>query len=310
MSRLLIGKTVSAALLPSLQNQASLLKEKGVEPVLALIRIGNRLSDVRYQTSIQKRCSSIGITCRPQILPENCRQQDLLRLIRQVNQDMSIHGCLIFRPFPLAFDDALIRASLAPEKDVDGITDASLAGLFTGAPTGYSPCTAAACMEILDHYDIPVKGRDVVVIGSSLVIGRPVAMEFLKREATVTICHIRTKDVGKYCRSADIIVSAAGAGTWLPPPWSVQDRPSSMWASTLQKTGESAAMWIFPTYPLLWTPSPRFPAASVPSLQPYWPGMYWKQLKKHPDRSWSLAAHPLKMDKRMTAAKRHCPSIS
>lgn len=210
MSRLLIGKTVSAALLPSLQNQASLLKEKGVEPVLALIRIGNRLSDVRYQTSIQKRCSSIGITCRPQILPENCRQQDLLRLIRQVNQDMSIHGCLIFRPFPPAFDDALIRASLAPEKDVDGITDASLAGLFTGAPTGYSPCTAAACMEILNHYDIPVKGRDVVVIGSNLVIGRPVAMEFLKREATVTICHIRTKDVGKYCRSADIIVSAAG----------------------------------------------------------------------------------------------------
>ena len=95
MSRLLIGKTVSAALLPSLQNQASLLKEKGVEPVLALIRIGNRLSDVRYQTSIQKRCSSIGITCRPQILPETCRQQDLLRLLRQVNQDMSLHRLLM-----------------------------------------------------------------------------------------------------------------------------------------------------------------------------------------------------------------------
>ena len=281
MSRLLIGKTVSAALLPSLQNQASLLKEKGVEPVLALIRIGNRLSDVRYQTSIQKRCSSIGITCRPQILPENCRQQDLLRLIRQVNQDMSIHGCLIFRPFPPAFDDALIRASLAPEKDVDGITDASLAGLFTGAPTGYSPCTAAACMEILDHYDIPVKGRDVVVIGSSLVIGRPVAMEFLKREATVTSGQ---KMWGSTAGPLTSSFPPPAAGTWLPPPWSVQDRPSSMWASTLQKTGESAAMWIFPTYPLLWTPSPRFPAASVPSLQPYWPGMYWKQLKKHPDR--------------------------
>lgn len=210
MKQLLAGKDVSAALLPRLQEKARALKARGIVPTLAAIRLGTRMSDVRYETNAKKRCEKIGIAFRSFVLPEGSSQKELLQTIRKVNQDLSIHGCLIFRPFPKDFDDALIRASLSPDKDVDGITDSSLAGIFTGTDIGFPPCTAAACMEILDHYGIDVRGKDVVVIGASLVIGRPVAMEFLKREATVSICHIRTKDVKKYCRQADIIVSAAG----------------------------------------------------------------------------------------------------
>lgn len=210
MHTLLSGKDVATDLLPSLQARALALKEKGITPTLATIRLGSRISDVRYEKSAQKRCEKAGIAFQPFVLPEGSSQNELLQTIRKVNQDLSIHGCLIFRPFPPDFDDALIRAALSPEKDVDGITDVSLAGLFTGTKTGYAPCTAAACMAILDHYRIPVQGKDVVIIGASLVIGRPVAMEFLKREATVSICHIRTRSVKAYTEKADIIVAAAG----------------------------------------------------------------------------------------------------
>lgn len=210
MTTLLAGKDVSAALVPKLQERTQKLKSQGILPTLATIRIGERLSDMRYESSAKKRCEKAGIAFRSFVLPAHCSQNELLQTIRKVNQDLSIHGCLIFRPFPPDFDDALIRASLAPDKDVDGITDSSLAGLFTGTPVGFPPCTAAACLAILDHYKIPVFGKDVVIIGASLVIGRPVAMEFLKREATISLCHIHTRDIKKYCQQADIIVSAAG----------------------------------------------------------------------------------------------------
>ena len=175
-----------------------------------MVRIGEHLSDVRYEKSAKNRCAKIGIATESYVLPPEASQDQLVAVIRQINNDASIHGCLIFRPFPPSFDDAYVRSCLDPRKDVDGITDTSLSGLFTGSFTGFTPCTAAACMHILDTYRIPVTGKDVVVIGASLVIGRPVAMEFLKREATVSICHIKTKDVKHYCQQADIIVAAAG----------------------------------------------------------------------------------------------------
>ena len=132
MHTLLSGKDVATDLLPSLQARALALKEKGITPTLATIRLGSRISDVRYEKSAQKRCEKAGIAFQPFVLPEGSSQNELLQTIRKVNQDLSIHGCLIFRPFPPDFDDALIRAALSPEKDVDGITDVSLAGLFTG----------------------------------------------------------------------------------------------------------------------------------------------------------------------------------
>lgn len=210
MAQILSGKEVAAQLTAHLTEEVEKLKQQGIVPKLALVRIGEHLSDVRYEKSAKNRCAKIGIATESYVLPPEASQDQLVAVIRQINNDASIHGCLIFRPFPLSFDDAYVRSCLDPRKDVDGITDTSLSGLFTGSFTGFTPCTAAACMHILDTYRIPVTGKDVVVIGASLVIGRPVAMEFLKREATVSICHIKTKDVKHYCQQADIIVAAAG----------------------------------------------------------------------------------------------------
>ena len=210
MAQILSGKEVAAQLTAHLTEEVEKLKQQGIVPKLALVRIGEHLSDVRYEKSAKNRCAKIGIATESYVLPPEASQDQLVAVIRQINNDASIHGCLIFRPFPPSFDDAYVRSCLDPRKDVDGITDTSLSGLFTGSFTGFTPCTAAACMHILDTYRIPVTGKDVVVIGASLVIGRPVAMEFLKREATVSICHIKTKDVKHYCLQADIIVAAAG----------------------------------------------------------------------------------------------------
>ena len=210
MAQILSGKEVAAQLTAHLTEEVEKLKQQGIVPKLALVRIGEHLSDVRYEKSAKNRCAKIGIATESYVLPPEASQDQLVAVIRQINNDASIHGCLIFRPFPPSFDDAYVRSCLDPRKDVDGITDTSLSGLFTGSFTGFTPCTATACMHILDTYRIPVTGKDVVVIGASLVIGRPVAMEFLKREATVSICHIKTKDVKHYCQQADIIVAAAG----------------------------------------------------------------------------------------------------
>lgn len=210
MTQIFSGKEVAAQVSSQLADQVLALKAENIFPKLAIVRIGERLSDVRYERGALNRCAKLGIEVQVHALPEQATQKELMDVIHTINGDNSVHGCLLLRPFPKGFDDAYIRGSLAPEKDVDGITDASLAGLVTGTPTGFSPCTAAACMAVLDHYHIPVEGKNVVIIGASLVIGRPVAMEFLKREATVTICHIKTKDVGLYTRTADIIVAAAG----------------------------------------------------------------------------------------------------
>src|SRR5699024_12030830 len=114
-------------------------------------------------------------------------------------------GCLLFRPLPAQMDDRAVRAALAPEKDVDGITDASLAGVFTGSGVGYAPCTAQACVDILDHYGIPLEGKRVTVVGRSLVVGKPAAMLLDRKNATVTMCNSRTQGLEQLCRQADVL---------------------------------------------------------------------------------------------------------
>ena len=130
--------------------------------------------------------------------------------IRQINEDDTIHGCLMFRPLPNKSDEAEACTLLAPEKDVDCMTSGSLASVFTGKGAGYPPCTAEACVELLDHYGIPLRGKRVAVIGRSLVIGKPVSMMLQSRDATVTMCHTKTVDMPAVCRNAEIIIAAAG----------------------------------------------------------------------------------------------------
>jgi len=212
MAKRLLGKEVNEALVASLQARAAALKEKGVIPTLAILRLGENPSDLSYEKGATKRAEEIGVAIKNFILPEASTKEEVLAVIDQINADDSIHGCLMFRPLPkhLKADQDEICNRLAPKKDVDSMTHMSNAGVFEGQDLGYAPCTPAACMEILDHYGIDCKGKKAVVIGRSLVVGKPAAMMLMQKNATITICHTRTVDPAAICREADIIISAAG----------------------------------------------------------------------------------------------------
>ena len=212
MAKRLLGKEVNEALVASLQNRTAALREKGVVPTLGIIRLGENPSDLSYEKGATKRAEEVGVAVKNYILPETATKEEVLAVIDEVNADASVHGVLMFRPLPkhLKADQDEICNRLAPAKDVDSMTHMSNAGVFEGQALGYAPCTPAACMEILDHYGIDCKGKNAVVIGRSLVVGKPAAMMLMAKNATVTVCHTRTVDPAAICREADIIISAAG----------------------------------------------------------------------------------------------------
>ncbi|NCE63975.1 bifunctional 5,10-methylenetetrahydrofolate dehydrogenase/5,10-methenyltetrahydrofolate cyclohydrolase [Pseudoflavonifractor sp. 524-17] len=210
MATILSGKEVAAALNDSLVQRTRKLTEQGVTPTLAIVRVGTREDDLSYERGAMKRCEKIGVAVRHFVLDAGTTQGELLNVIDQINRDTGIHGCLLFRPLPKHIDDETVRRALAPAKDVDGITDGSLAGVFAGTKQGFPPCTAQACMEILAHYGYDLTGKKVTVVGRSLVVGKPVAMLLLQKHATVTICHTRTADMPAVCREAEVLVVAAG----------------------------------------------------------------------------------------------------
>ena len=210
MSKLLLGKPVADAMTEDLSQRVDALKAAGVTPVLAIVRVGERPDDLSYERGVTKRAQSVGVDVRPFVLDEEAGQQQLEAVIRQVNEDSSIHGCLMFRPLPAHLDEDAACALLASEKDVDAISPAALAGVFADLQGAFAPSTAVACMKVLDHYDIDPAGKKVVVIGRSLVIGKPVAMLLLARNATVTICHSRTRDLVETVREAEIVICATG----------------------------------------------------------------------------------------------------
>lgn len=210
MAEIWKGAPVAAALTERLIPRAQALAEKGVTPTLAIVRVGERPEDLSYERGALKRCEKVGIAVRQYLLTSEATQTDLMEVIEEINRDDSIHGCLMFRPLPKHMDEQAACAALSPAKDVDGITAGSLAAVFSGSGAGYPPCTAQACLEILDHYGYELKGKRAVVVGRSLVIGKPVSMLLLGRHATVTICHTRTADLAAECRRAEVLVAAAG----------------------------------------------------------------------------------------------------
>ena len=210
MATLFKGAEVNAALNERIKNDVEALKARGIEPKLGIVRVGERPDDLSYERGAVKRAESIGVAVEKFLLPADVEQDKLLDTIRAINADDKIHGVLLFRPLPKHLDENLICNTLAPEKDIDGITDLSNAGIFTGKELGFAPCTPSACMEILEHYGVDCKGKKAVVIGRSLVVGKPAAMMLIKRNATVTVCHTRTVDMPAVCREADILIVAAG----------------------------------------------------------------------------------------------------
>ena len=210
MAEILKGKPAADALNEKIVNEVNLLSKINIRPALAIVRVGSKPDDIAYERGAVKRCEKTGAAVRAITLPEDVSQSRLVEAIQKLNEDRSVHGILLLRPLPAHINDDLIRNTLAPEKDVDGITDGSLAGVFVGTDLGFPPCTPQACMEMLDYYGVEVKGKNVVVIGRSTVVGKPAAMMLTKRHGTVTICHTRTVDLPGVCRQAEILIAAAG----------------------------------------------------------------------------------------------------
>ena len=209
---LLKGKPVADVIKEKTARLAEELMEKDVVPTLGILRIGENGSDIAYENSAVKIASSVGVHVEKYIMSEKSETEDVLDVLKVMNEDDNIHGILMFRPLPAHLDEELIRNHINTTKDVDGISDASVGGLFTGNMTGFPPCTAEAAMMVMEHYGIELSGKRAVVIGRSLVVGKPAAMMMMDRNATVTICHSRTKpeDLKEICQTADIIGSAAG----------------------------------------------------------------------------------------------------
>ena len=210
MANVLLGKPVIDALKVELTRRIAVLAARDIAPTLAIVRVGERPDDLSYERTALKRAENLGVTVRKFELPENVSQDELLSVISLVNSDESIHGCLMFRPLPPHLDEDAACEALDPSKDVDGIGRGALASVFMGRGAGFAPCTASACMEVLDSYGISLAGKKAVVVGRSLVVGRPMAMLLLERNATVTMCHTHTADLAATVRDADIVVFATG----------------------------------------------------------------------------------------------------
>jgi len=212
MAKLLLGKEVNTALNVRVLDRCRALRETGIVPTLAIVRCGERPDDLSYERGAKKRAELLEVAVRSIVLSESVTEEELLARMDELNADASVHGVLLLRPLPkhLRSAEERICNRLDPKKDVDGMTDASMAGVFLGKEQGFPPCTPAACMEILAHYGIECAGKRVLVIGRSPVVGKPAAMMLLKEHATVTVAHTKTKDLPALAKQADIILSSAG----------------------------------------------------------------------------------------------------
>ena len=211
MPEILDGRTVGKALTGELVEKAKTLKERGLTPLLAIVRLGERSDDLAYEKGAISRCQKVGIDVRRVLLAREASQEEVLKVVRSLNDDPAVHGILIFLPLPKGIDQKAVCESIAPQKDVDGISPVSQATVYNGlSGIGYPPCTAQACLEILKYYRCELVGKKVVVLGRSQVIGKPVSMLLLAQNATVTICHSKTQNLAAEAKRADILISALG----------------------------------------------------------------------------------------------------
>ena len=224
MAHLLKGAPAAAAVKAQTKERADRLKAAGITAALAVLEFGERPDNAAYLRGIAKNAEACGVALRHLTEPEDASQAQAEAALEALNRDPSVHGILLMRPLPKQLDEARLCSRLAPEKDVDCATDLSLAGVFEGKDLGFAPCTAQAVMEILRFYGAELAGRDCVIVGRSLVVGRPLSMLLLQENATVTLCHSKTKDLPALTRRADIVVAALGKAKALGPEHFGQDQ--------------------------------------------------------------------------------------
>ena len=210
MAEILSGAAVAQKLDDELKGKIEKLKNNGTEPTLCVVRLGQKPEDLSYERGLLKKAEKLGIEVNKKLYDENITQEELASELRKIDADNNNHGILIFRPLPSHIDEKKVLELISPQKDADGVTDASMLGIYADTGVGNPPCTAEACMEILKHYDIRLQGKKTVVLGRSLVVGKPLALILLKENATVTICHSKSENLSKICKEADILIAAVG----------------------------------------------------------------------------------------------------
>jgi len=210
MATLMRGKEIAEALRTEISKDIEFLSDKGVKPAMAAIRVGEKPDAVSYEKATMKWLDKLGITCEAFTYPEDIDKHAFLMEIEKINSMKNIHGMLLFRPIPEAVDTGEAEYIINPVKDIDGMNPVNFGKVCGNDESGYAPCTAKAVMEILKFHNIDLVGKRAVVLGRSMVIGRPVSMMLLSESATVTICHSRTKDLSLLCREADVLVAAIG----------------------------------------------------------------------------------------------------
>ena len=202
--------------------------EKGLEtltwvPKLTIIRVGENPDDISYERGAVKKMEAFGLQVQCFHYPENISNEEFREEFSRINEDRNVTGILLLRPLPRQIREKDIEKMISPEKDLDGISPMNIAKVFAGDDSGFAPCTAEAVIQVLKHYEIPLEGKRVTVVGRSMVVGRPLSMLLVKENATVTICHTRTKDLPQTCRNGEILVAAAGKARMLNREYVGQD---------------------------------------------------------------------------------------
>lgn len=209
------GKPVVQELRESLKERIQALEGRGVTPSILILRVGNREDDISYERGILKSCEALGIMSRVMTLPVDIPMDELIQTIEIANMDHEIHGIMLFRPLPSHLDQDKISKVINPVKDIDCMSPENLEKVFEGSAAGFAPCTPKAVVEMLKGHQIPLKGANIVIAGRSMVVGKPLAMLLLNEDATVTICHSKTKDMPAVTRNADIVVAAIGKAKFM-----------------------------------------------------------------------------------------------
>ena len=210
MGMVIKGKAVADAITLSVMAEVDKLKESGIIPKLVIVRVGEDASDLAYERGALKRMEKCGIEAEVASFPADISQKEFVEKLESINKDENVNGILVFRPMPGHISEDVIKHVIFPEKDVDSFSPENVAKVTEGDIKGFPPATPTAVMEMLKYYGVEIAGKHAVVVGRSMVVGKPVSMLLLKENATVTICHSRTNDLAGMCRSADILIAAVG----------------------------------------------------------------------------------------------------
>ena len=210
MTSVLKGSYVASGMETELRAKADRLRQNGIDPKLCIVRAGARPDDLAYERNALKRFEKLGIAAQALEFPECIDRKSFLAEFEKINASIDVHGILLLRPLPGCLDEKALTESIDPYKDVDGMSPVNIAKVFSGEKDGFAPCTPSAVMEMLDYAGVDLAGKNVAIVGRSMVVGRPLAMLMLARNATVTICHTKTRGMEEICRTADIVVAAAG----------------------------------------------------------------------------------------------------